>query len=512
MSQQPDENSPPPAGAAYWCALGAIIAAGVAYWAALSPMEINGDGVGYLKALQSKELVPGHILYLPVIRLLVSLAQPTTALDAVPLLRALSFFATALSVLLLADALRRLQPHNLSASLFAAAFCCASYGLCRSAHQVESYALTTCALTLALWATLRHALRPRLGWAALASVAAGLAALLHISLVLLALPIVVGAWRQSGRDYRHGLVAGAVFGAVVCAGLGWAIANRHLGNLDAIFGWLRNADHGIPYPLRPWTPLVALWGFARSFVFAPYPYEAGNASLAAFSSLSGAALLGLLASFRRRDQSAAVSLVGLDRLAVALWVGPLALLGLLFYPSDTERWVFVWPLLALLLAPRARRLQYGLVALALLVNAFALLPAATSSAGVRRARSAERQLRPSDLVIGPGHGWTEQLGLGMPVPPNTFPLLFFVGESRSLAAAEQKLRALIASELKDGHRVYLSRLSDDTDPRGFKELARFGLSRERYAQLFAGCKLHPLPALGLHRLLSCAPVRRAPGP
>ena len=53
-----------------------------------------------------------------------------------------------------------------------------------------------------------------------------------------------------------------------------------------------------------------------------------------------------------------------------------------------------------------------------------------------------------------------------------------------LAAAVAEMRERIERTLDSGGRVFVARLRDSPDPRGFKELAWLGMSREEFAALF----------------------------
>ena len=59
------------------------------------------------------------------------------------------------------------------------------------------------------------------------------------------------------------------------------------------------ATHGFGYPLRWSTPLIAIYGAAKSLVFAPYPYEASWPRVIGCFSLGAAALAALI--FLARD-------------------------------------------------------------------------------------------------------------------------------------------------------------------------------------------------------------------
>lgn len=466
--------------------LGVLLVAGL-----LAPAEVNGDGIGYLKQLAARGTVPGHPAYLPLARLV---AGPFDGplLDAVWPLRLLSLGAVGAALLLFAASCRRLVPGG--RWLLATMLLASAYAVLRAAHQVEVYALAFLAAIATLYALSRVLETRQLRWSLAAGLCAAMAALLHLSLAALALPVFVLVARWSRP--RDAFAALAVQGSVGGAGLLWAAQITGHSGLWALLSWIRGADHGMPYPLRPWTPLVALWGLARSLLAAPYPHQARLVFvvLAAFAAL---ALLLLLAWLLRRPGPSRV----IDgRWLVGSWVLPLGLFGLLFYPSDTERWLFVLPVLALWTALLPGRLVLLLPPLLLLANGLYLLPAALDQRAGRRARAAERLLRPADLLISPGHGWAEGVGLGTTAPPRLYPLLYEVGRRRGLPGALRELDRRIDATLARGGRVYVARLEDRRDPRGFKELAWFGLTRAAFGAHFARYCPRQTSVVGLWRL------------
>jgi hypothetical protein len=95
--------------------------------------------------------------------------------------------------------------------------------------------------------------------------------------------------------------------------------------------------------------------------------------------------------------------------------------------------------------------------------------------------------RGGDLVVSPGHGWDEYLGFYDGAPVETFPLVYYAG---ALGSADAIRRTL--GERAIGRRVLLVRLTDDTDPMGWKELRAFGITRETVAALLPTGTRRPL--------------------
>jgi hypothetical protein len=264
------------------------------------------------------------------------------------------------------------------------------------------------------------------------------------------------------------------------------------------WSWLASSDHGVPYPHSWRTPLVVLWGAVRSLVHAPYPYEAPIWRVALQTALGSAAWLVLLLLRRR---SASTPRPAGDLTFLVVWSVPLAGFALAFYPSDTERWIFVMPAVALFLAPCACARGWAVVAVVLLANLFVgQLPAAMDHGPVERAAAVEAAVPPRALIISPGHGWDELIGLGTTKPVRRFPLVYFVGTERSLQRAVARMHAEIARTRAGGDAAFVARLRDEVDRQGFKELRWFGLSPDAFAALFAPYAPRPTRVPGLWAL------------
>lgn len=464
---------------AAWALVALLLVSGALY-ALLAPASVNGDGVGYLKRLEAPSLAPGHPAYVALGRLWVGQHR---GLAAAKRLRWLSLLSTLLALGLFAASCRELDPEG--RWLLATALLAASFAVTRAATQVEVYAPALAACVAALYGLLRARRSPP--FLLLAAGAVALATLLHLTLGLLVVPLALLGWRWRGLRWAAGSTAMALT-LVVGGLLVTAVAAGHQSPAAAL-RWYLGADHGLPYPLRPWTPAVALWGLARSVVAAPYLHEAGAlwaGALGAGSLLSFGALLWL----RRRPRPSGAALL------LWSWCAPLTLFGLLFYPSDTERWIFVLPALALFASGIRWRGAWALPVALAVVTLVHLAPRALDTTAAERARAVERLLQPDDLLIAPGHGWSEQIGLGMRRPPRRLLLVPLLAGAPDHTRTLRRLRAQIRRHLGAGRRVFVTRLGDDADPRGFKELARWGLDRRRYRALFADLDPRPMSSAG----------------
>jgi hypothetical protein len=176
-----------------------------------------------------------------------------------------------------------------------------------------------------------------------------------------------------------------------------------------------------------------------------------------------------------------------------------------FFPSDSERWIFVLPALSLTLAPLGRSLKPRrsaalLLAIAALNLGLARIPAALDRRPLAQARAVDLALPPGALLVSPGHGWDELIGLATADPPERFPLVYHVGAQGGVGPALRLLHQRIDAALEARRPVFMVRLEDRTDPRGFKELAWSGLSREQLRRQLARYRITNTAVAGLQRI------------
>ena len=301
------------------------------------------------------------------------------------------------------------------------------------------------------------------------------------------------------------------------AALGLALAQEGLHAPAAAWTWLMEADHGMPYHHSLMTPLKGLWGLGRALVHAPYPYEAAMARVALFT-MVGAVSWAVLLWLRWRPPvpgpagcsgAKAPQLAAADRLTLVAWIAPFSAFALYFYPSDSERWIFVLPAILIYLAPAlGHRLSDGkrgpsvtVAGLVVICNAAVYqLPAAMDTDAVQRAAVVDRLVTSRDLVVSPGHGWDELIGLSVSRPARKYALVYHVGALGGLGPAVARMHRQIQITLGSGGRVYAARLRDKNDPRGFKELAWFGLAGEDFLDLFRRYRVRPTPMVGMWEL------------
>ena len=418
----------------------AAVAVAVAYLA-MAPRVVNGDGLGYLKAALAGTLYPGHLGYVPLLALVGKVVGATRPIQLLWPARVVSAVCAAKGAWLAGDIARRRAADERSGNAAAWAAMlglAASWGALSAGSDVASSAPALGALCAALWCADRQ--RP---------IASGLvcaaAVLLHVENVLfVGVCFFVVARRRALVVAAAALPVAAAYALVLPA---HGVA------------WLGAASHGLHYPLRWWTPAVAIYGACKALVYSPYPYEASWARVIGCFVVGAIAAVALATCARRP----------LSRAATAAWIVPYALVGVAFYASDAERWTFLLPLAWLAAAARPRR-ALVIAASVAVANLALWLPVARDATIRARAVAADQKLRDGDVVIGPGHGWDEYVGFFDGPRVTTVPLVYWAG-----AVGRERLAATVA-RLAAGHRVVLVRMHDTSDPMGWKELRLFGIT------------------------------------
>jgi hypothetical protein len=350
-----------------------------------------------------------------------------------------------------------------------------------SGSDVEVYAPATLALLLTL--TLRAPLARAL--------AGGLAIALHLEHVLL-LPFLLC---EAGPTVA---LSAALLGAFA-----YAIPTLVVLRMEplAALQWILSSSHGFPDALGASIAGV-VFGGARTFAAAPFPYEAPARTFVPQMIVGAFALVGT--AWISRNQPAPF---GLRRRSIVAFLLPYAAFGLFFFPSESERWLFLLPLFwawsagALARAPRPAAL--GLVALGLYNGLFGVLPRRARS-GLAQARAARAALAPGDLILAPGHGWDEYVDLAARLPPRSELVLLSYYAGRDGPAATLRRVHALASHRR---RVVLLRFLEDRDPQGWMELDALGLPRDRIRAAIGATVLQRL-APGVYARLEGEPSAR----
>jgi hypothetical protein len=438
-----------------------VATAAALLYALAAPATVNGDGIGYLKAARAGALYPGHPLYLPLLRLSWRMARMLGAdarlMSGVLPAQLLSACSAGIAVAFVGAWVAR-RTRSTSRGLAAAAGLFASAALILVGSDIESYAPALAALAAALYFVDR-------AWLAAAGIALAIAATLHVENLAFFLPALLLAERGRLRVLASGVVALAAI---------WLLVGAPTPS---------GSTHGFHYPLHVYTPLVALWGMARSLVYAPYLYEATRTKVVIASSVGALFLLTLVLVSRRGPSP-------ISRAAALAWIVPYGLVGLAFFASDSERWIFLLPLAWLFVAARARPRHVLAIAIGLVVaNAAFYLPAARDHRATDEARAYAASLRAGDLVISPGHGWDESIVLyADDIVP--FPLVYYAALHGGTNGLTHDLDEAITEAHARGARVVLARMNDD-DVLGWKELATLGIDRQAIYALLRARGLRP---------------------
>jgi hypothetical protein len=468
----------------------------------VAPSVVNGDGLGYLNASVHGDLYPGHLLYEPLLRALRALfSVGPRPVDGLAVARALSAVSGGVAVFAIGRAARRLDPQlptgaraspvvAATSPVVAALGLACSFGAIVAASDVETYAPALAALCLAVWALAAR----RAGGGPRTVVAAGLAialaALFHVENALFGLVALAALPRdQRRRDWpllvaTAGLVTVGVYAAVIVASSAPTGASS----------WLRGASHGFRYPVHWYTPAVAVYGASKALLYSPYPYEASWLLVVGHFVPGVIALVAL-------GRMALGGRAPLGRSATIVWVVSYGAVGVAFFPSDTERWIFLLPLFWLAVAAARRHARAALaVAIALgVLNVAVWLPRARDQSWRDRADRAATHAEPGDLIVSPGHGWDEYIGFYAPPTVGHYPIVFHTGRLGSAELVRRDLAEAVRDARKRGHRVLLVRFDLDDDPMGWKELAPFGITRDQVRTLLPGGREVPLGD-GVYRL------------
>ena len=469
---------------------------------ALRPAFVNGDGLGFLKAAPSGDIVPGHLGYLPLLRAAGALAGRTTSLAMLGPARAVSLVSLVIAALALLGAARRVLDE--SGALIAAVGLAVSYGALEAGADVESYAPALAMMCVTTWCAMRRRDGGHALWLVATALGVAGAALLHIENVLFAPAAALLAASRADRRPRIADVLAVLFGSGAPVLVAYALAAHaqgQAGSLTSALHWVTGASHGFSYPLRWSTPAVAVYGMAKTLVYAPYPHQASWARVIGEAAAGVCALATMLWLARRPERRAPLGL-----LVGAAWVLPYAIVGVAFFASDNERWLFLLPPAWLVAgagaqsSPRARSVAIGLVATLLACDLGLGVPLARDRTLGDRAASLAGHLAPNDLVISPGHSWDEYLGFYDDKSLDRFPMIYFCGQLGSGEAMRKELDHRVTDARARGSRIWFLRADEPVTSDGWKELVRFGIDPVTFRNYLPKSDLVP-EARGMQRLV-----------
>jgi hypothetical protein len=451
----------------------------LAVYAASRPVAPNFDGIAYrdriLGAAPGIPVFPGHLLFGPLVAFAwrgTALVHPIPLLDA---LQSISHLAGALGVVLTAIVARHWGAPG-HGQLLAALGLSFSSAYWLSAADAETYPVALLAVVASLLMATRFAELPTGRRAAALAIANVFAALAHLQLVSLATAsvlLVVAKWRRDPAGARR---AAGVYVACMALGLGLPylltsfVALHHRSPFETI-AWLLSASAGAT-SAHDWQAFPrAAYGFARIFLFLEFFDVAARWILL----LKGLALLlaGGWALYwlapRLSRLPGAAQLVLLSHIPFVLLH---SVFGVLWYPSEPERWIFFLPLIwaavgatVPLLPARQRLVAATAVAAMACVNlASAIWPMAADTSMRDRALALQRALRPGAVMVRPGHDWFGYYGFFTQSRLPTITLLDLAREHPQdpSAFAEELSRRLRQFEA-EGRPIALIRVFDPSD-------------------------------------------------
>jgi hypothetical protein len=355
--------------------------------AGLRPAMPDGDGLSYAAEALKPALLDGaepkHLLYAPILRIILRGLDAAGGHDfALAAFTAFSNLCGALLYLVLARGLYPpfLRSRDLSRLCALGTLC--SFGALAACCTIETYSLALLLDVILATLCLRADLTTPKGGIA-AGLVFALAVGVHITNVLLGPFLLVvlaaqarrrGSWRSAGWFVAAGLLGGCLLALLVMVGKDvWPWSPD----------WRRLLPQGDPHPPMSLADRLGrvVYGLMRTLAWLPPVREVTPGFAVGYAlSLLAAGLL-VLAVARR-------GLVGRWRdyrwlvVLLAVFAIPFAGMGAMYYPSDSERWLFLLPAVWLVIglawaehSPPANALLSRPRAVALLLLAVAALAA-----------------------------------------------------------------------------------------------------------------------------------------
>ena len=445
----------------------------------LKPMMIDGDGLslssraiyeGFLSGMD-----PRHSLAAAVLRT-IYLPLQAVGLERMALYAfiGVSSLCGAGTFLLLASSIFPRFIKAASVSVLCALGVVASYGVLSRASTIEVYA-PALFLDVALIAYCLRSPFTRDRDAVAASLLLVLAVGFHVTNLLM-IPFVVAL--VIGRTSRERIVRTLVWGATTFVlAMTVIVSLLWLGIGQAKWP----PDLALIFPRGEVQPPLGLgghlsraaYGFARTVAFLPYIRELRTSLVVPYLGLLGAVFL-LYVHLARRG-----FLVHLREQGKLLWMlgllaAPFALIGVYYYPSDPERWLFLMPALWLLIglawdqsrpAPAWRKIGWGnpilLAAIVIglgMYNAAALIPDAIANRSLAGLREISKLTTRDDLVISASgiSGRINEFYVDHPVQAENLTVMALVKEhGADLDGMQADLAARIDRALERNRRVFV---------------------------------------------------------
>ena len=471
----------------------ALGAAATILYLVTAPAIPNLDGLGYIKLLPHN-FAAGHLLFMPALRALTHLVG-----DGLRAGRLYDAILGGTGVVVTYSIARRMlaawsdEEARLGAA-FAAGGLALSYGYWSEANDVEAYAAAMVALLLTVRMAQSYAAQPSLARAAATGALLGVAVLSHLSHVLLAVYVAYDLHRHARtRRWLPPALALAVGGALSIALYAWAALVVRGHDLHGALKWIATAQHGFVTTGGAYRLADAVYGLCKAIVWSPYLYEADAQKLVGQLLLGLIPLAALFVGALQSRRAPNTKIGRVDVAGLAVWCAPYALLGVVFFGADPERWIFILPagwILAAALVLQLPRPSRAIVAVLLWIGAFnlgtAVWPAHRDQWPRQKAELTAALLHDGDLLIFPGHSWDEYVVYYGSAKVEPFPLSYYAARDGA-DAAWARLDKEIGETRAHGGRVFCVRIFNDADedPRGFWELGTVGISRTQLKDAIA---------------------------
>jgi len=451
----------------------------LAVYLALPSSILREDGLGYYYLVVRGDwmvnLLPAHLLYLPVMMVLGRVARAMHPSGVQLVMQLVDQLAGAGSVYLLFRLARHLGINRFGQWL-AALGLAFSFGVWKEASNVKTYAPALCFVVASIDQMVQYAETGDRRRLVALGVMNSIASLFHLGVVFLgAASLALIAWTERGAPRRLALAVGAyaasiaLFLVLPLLVVGFGILN--VGTVGAFLAWLKTSGHGYRVVVDALSIPRALYGFARTFVYLEFFWDAPKwvVALKILGFLAAAvwATRGIRSVWTRLSPTAQVVLGSLS-VFVLLEVA----FGVYFYPSDTERWIFILPVIWLVLAAhlslldvRRRRIAAAGLALMFAINLVqAIWPAATDSAPKDRVQALDAVLPRDALAVTPGQDWLDYYRYYTSRDLDSLDLVVMaIQHGGDPAGFYAKLDAGIAAARRAGRSVVMIRILDPTE-------------------------------------------------
>lgn len=516
----------------------------LALYIGLGAKALNLDGLGYAGRVESGDpkqmLLPGHLLYAPIMYAIYRFVAvfSSSGVDAARLMQVCDSIFAAAGVGVFVAALRRLRVSTFTAVVSGLALGI-TYTYWTHGTDLTTYAFSTFCLICAFYllCEARSNSKSVNLWPIGGMVA--LATLIHQSNLVFLPAAMLGLYGIAANRFRSPITLAAISLLLICAPYG-ILGSIATGSRSpaVIAKWAAQGAHGYAPTFEPVNLARGVYGLANAVV---YLDDAGTAIKGQAAHIAGAKLssCGLLRLASKAGF--AVFLVGapsaayvrrrklsdeqkwLMRVAVA-WIVPYALVALLFFTTDHDRWIMLLPAVAALAAvaypnPTARGKVAAVGALAILftVNvASAVYPAhtGTSNRYYQEAIHLAPRLSDHEVVIFWGHdhigtaGYLRQLRKVEAV--HVIDMVLKRGKPEALLELARMVEDASASR----RRVLVLGLYGDNDGASdyLSEAHSLGLTRADVVGALSPFAAHPVFAMGRETVfeLSAHPREAAP--